>query len=84
MTKLNPDRFIDPKSLDQFALECLVNAGLREDIAASTAAGLTLASLRGIDSHGIRLLPHYYQELQHGRINPNPDISPRGWPSRCG
>ena len=75
MTKLNSDRFIDPKSLDQFALECLVNAGLREDIAASTAAGLTLASLRGIDSHGIRLLPHYYQELHHGRINPNPDIS---------
>jgi len=34
--------------------------------------GLVYASLRGIDSHGIRLLPHYYKSLYEGRKNPNP------------
>ena len=31
-----------------------------------------LASLRGVDSHGIRLLPHYINALKNGRINGNP------------
>lgn len=34
--------------------------------------GLIYASLRGIDSHGIRLLPHYFKSLSDGRKNPNP------------
>lgn len=34
--------------------------------------GLIYASLRGIDSHGIRLFPHYFKSLENGRKNTNP------------
>lgn len=37
------------------------------------ANGLVEASLRGVDSHGIRLMPHYMNALAAGRINPSPD-----------
>jgi len=36
------------------------------------ADGLVHASLRGVDSHGIRLMPHYLKALRAGRINPRP------------
>ena len=38
------------------------------------ADGLVWTSLRGIDSHGIRLLPHYLEGIKSGRINPNPNM----------
>lgn len=34
--------------------------------------GLIETSLRGVDSHGIRLLPHYIRETLSGRINTKP------------
>lgn len=36
--------------------------------------GLIYASLRGIDSHGIRLFPHYFKSLESGRKNTNPNF----------
>jgi len=47
----------------RFVEDVLVGAGVEETVA---------ASIRGIDSHGIRLLPHYVNELEAGRINPDP------------
>lgn len=32
------------------------------------------ASLKGIDTHGINLFPHYYQGFKHGRLNKNPEF----------
>lgn len=58
-----------------FLSTVLKAAGAREDIAEITAQGLVWASLRGIDSHGIRLLPHYVEGLLKGRINREPDVS---------
>jgi len=40
--------------------------------AKSVSKGLVETSLRGVDSHGIRLLPHYLNALQNGRINGKP------------
>ncbi len=37
--------------------------------------GLILTSLRGVDSHGIRLALHYVRSVAAGRINKNPKIS---------
>ena len=34
--------------------------------------GIVQASLRGIDSHGIRLFPHYLEGFIKGRLNKNP------------
>lgn len=45
---------------------------MRSDVAADVAAGLIQASLRGVDSHGVRLLPHYLRALKAGRLNADP------------
>ena len=38
----------------------------------SVSLGLCETSLRGVDSHGIRLLPHYVESALKGRKNPRP------------
>jgi len=45
--------------LDKFSME-------------SVTLGLCETSLRGVDSHGIRLLPHYVESALKGRKNPRP------------
>ena len=52
--------------------ESLIDNGANEFSAESVAQGLVETSLRGVDSHGIRLLPHYINALRNGRINGNP------------
>jgi ureidoglycolate dehydrogenase (NAD+) len=56
-----------------FILAVLEKAGVRDDVAGYLAEGVLQASLRGIDSHGIRLLPHYLRGLEEGRLNKNPN-----------
>lgn len=53
----------------------LLKNDVSEDIAGYTAKGLWQTSLRGVDSHGIRLLPHYISALKAGRLNRNPKFS---------
>lgn len=60
------------ENLKTFVKEMLLRAGIREDVATHVAEGLVQASVRGVDSHGIRLLPHYIEGVRGGRINPNP------------
>jgi len=50
----------------------LQKMGVREDVVEDLSAGIIQASLRGVDSHGIRLFPHYLQGLEEGRLNRNP------------
>lgn len=58
----------------RFAENALRESGVDETVARLTAKGLLTASIRGVDSHGIRLLPHYLNELEGGRINPAPEF----------
>lgn len=53
----------------------LVKEGVEEKTAESVAQGLTSTSLRGTDSHGIRLIHHYLAGVKSGRINPKPAYS---------
>lgn len=69
MTK---EKRIKAVELERFAKKVLIKAGVREDVAGYVAEGLVQTSLRGVDSHGIRLLPHYLRGVKGGRINPNP------------
>lgn len=55
-----------------FAFLVLDRAGVRSDVAPPVVNGLCETSLRGVDSHGIRLFPHYVRAVQGGRINPAP------------
>ena len=47
--------------------------GLSDHSSLAVAEGVCEASLRGVDSHGIRLLPHYINSALSGRKNGNPD-----------
>ncbi|HEX7598530.1 MAG TPA: Ldh family oxidoreductase, partial [Polyangia bacterium] len=42
--------------------------------AAAAARAMTDASARGVDTHGIRLAPHYLRGLGGGRIKPCPEV----------
>ena len=65
--------FVSAEKLQSFMMDVLLKAKVRNDVAAYVAEGLTQTSLRGVDSHGIRLLPHYLNGVKGGRINPNPN-----------
>lgn len=58
--------------LEQYVAALIQRANVRADVAGHLAAALMQASVRGVDSHGVRLLPHYLRALQAGRINPAP------------
>jgi ureidoglycolate dehydrogenase (NAD+) len=59
----------------EFTLQALTASGTDAWAAEATADGLWRASLRGTDSHGIRLLPHYLKAVGAGRINPHPQMT---------
>lgn len=61
--------------VQDFAEAALVAARTDREVARSVAIALTQASLRGVDSHGIRLLVHYAKVAQTGRINLKPRLS---------
>jgi len=52
----------------------LDGAGLDAFSKDAVTTGLCETSLRGVDSHGIRLLPHYVESALTGRKNPKPDM----------
>ncbi len=52
--------------------DVLKRTDVRDDVAAHLTEALIESSLRGVDSHGVRLFPHYVKGVLGGRINPNP------------
>ena len=65
-------RMFQVAELNKLVFEVLMAAKVRKDVSQYVTDGLVSASLRGIDSHGIRLLPHYITCVEKGRINPDP------------
>nr|NJM03020.1 Ldh family oxidoreductase [Desulfobacula sp.] len=53
----------------------LLKENVEAQVAEYVAEGLTSTSLRGTDSHGIRLIHHYLAGIKSGRINPRPSYS---------
>ena len=64
---------INHKKLKLFISTVLKKAGLDEYSRRSVATGLYEASIRGVDSHGVRLLGHYVNSALKGRKNPKPN-----------
>lgn len=54
----------------EFVARALEAVGTTPHSAMAVADTLTDTSLRGIDSHGIRLLTHYIRVAEHGRVDP--------------
>lgn len=63
---------VSASDLERFCQNVLTRHKVRPDVATCVAGGLVQASLRGVDSHGVRLLPHYLRALKAGRLNADP------------
>ena len=61
--------------LSDYVGELLQAAGVDEVSAASVAQVVVDASSRGVDTHGVRLVPWYLQMVEGGRINKRPNPS---------
>lgn len=57
-----------------FGRRLLVAAGLPEADAEIVADCLVRADLRGVDTHGLQLLPHYLKRVRLGLVNPRPQL----------
>ena len=68
-------KYIPYESLIDFHREILAKAGLDSETSDAVTTGLCETSLRGVDSHGIRLLPHYTRSALSGRKNPKPNYN---------
>ena len=63
---------IKAESLRRLLGALVEKVGLPEDAGKILVQGLVETSLRGVDSHGVRLMPHYIAAVQKGRVNPRP------------
>ena len=66
---------ISYENLVAFTRHALEAAGLDAFSNDAVTTGLCETSLRGVDSHGIRLLPHYVESALRGRKNPKPNMT---------
>ena len=68
------EKYVKFDELKRFSYQLLKAVGLDDFSAQSVSLGLCETSLRGVDSHGIRLLPHYVNSALLGRKNPKPNF----------
>jgi len=59
-----------PESLHALVRDMVVKAGWTDAEAQETADHLVLANLSGHDSHGVGMLPLYFQSLADGNLSP--------------
>jgi LDH2 family malate/lactate/ureidoglycolate dehydrogenase len=67
-------KIVPAADLDNFIRALVGAAGGDAASVDAVARALMAASLRGTDTHGIMLLPHYLRALQGGRINGRPQM----------
>ena len=77
MSSLDEGIAVPQDRLSRFVAAALMARGSVPEQANAVAKALVSTSLRGVDSHGIRLLPHYLRALGGGRINKAPTLSAR-------
>jgi LDH2 family malate/lactate/ureidoglycolate dehydrogenase len=58
-----------PEALTGFCQAALAAAGVGEPVAASVAASLVYADMRGVDSHGVLRLPIYVRRVREGMVD---------------
>jgi (S)-3,5-dihydroxyphenylglycine transaminase len=70
----DPEGRVPAAALARVLLAALRRRGLSEEHAGFVADGLLETSLRGVDTHGIRLVPTYLAELDGGRAAAAPSF----------
>lgn len=61
---------VESSDLRGFVKDLLEASAVPAEKAALVAESLVAANLRGVDSHGVHLLPHYVRQLSVGNIDP--------------
>jgi ureidoglycolate dehydrogenase (NAD+) len=69
------ERRVSAEKLASFSFSVLTAAGADPQSAEATTGAMLHASLLGVDSHGIRLLPFYADCLREGICKKNPQIT---------
>jgi LDH2 family malate/lactate/ureidoglycolate dehydrogenase len=67
-----PDIRVEAVALEAFCRSVLLAVGVDDATAEAATRAMMHGSRFGIDSHGVRLLPHYVDVLSAGRVNPRP------------
>lgn len=67
-------KLFDSKRLVAVMRQQLAHRGVDLDVLENVVSSLIQTSLRGVDSHGINLFPHYCRAVDAGRINARPNI----------
>ena len=60
-------------TLTKFAADIFAAAGVPAERADSAAQSLIASNLRGVDSHGLQLLPFYIEQILAGEMDPKAD-----------
>lgn len=61
---------INANSLKSYTGQILIAAGVPNSAAELISDSLVSANLRGVDSHGVQLLPLYIQQIEQGNLDP--------------
>ncbi len=61
-------------ALDAFCRAAVLAVGADQATADAATRSMMHATTHGVDSHGVRLLPHYLTALDGGRLNKTPDV----------
>src|SRR3989442_6475898 len=61
---------IRAEALSSFTQSILAALNVPEHKARLVATSLVEANLRGVDSHGVQLLPYYVEQIEAGDMNP--------------
>lgn len=62
---------ITENNLRELTANILTAAGVPADKAGLIAEPLVATNLRGVDSHGVQLLPHYISQVELGNVSPH-------------
>ena len=62
------------ENLARFCRDVLTAVGADDETARDCADSMMHGTIHGVDSHGVRLLPHYTKSLQGGRLNKRPKL----------
>ena len=66
---------INHQKLRKLFLNILKSNDVSPSVGNFLVEGILQASLRGVDSHGIRLFPHYLEGFKKGRLNKKPNYT---------
>ena len=68
------DRYVALTQLERFCLAAFAAVGADQATGIAATRAMLHGTRFGVDSHGVRLLPHYLAALEGGRLNRNPDL----------